>query len=258
LGRFNNVDLRDGFSWGGEERVLVAATDRTNIALALFLLDPATGEAAPAPGGLIPLSDVVDPYGVCLSKSADGVFTALATGTEGEIRQFSVREEGGQIVARESRRGEMGSITEGCVFDDRTGEVFLAQEEVGIWRLAAGAAVDAKVMLHPIDDKALVADVEGLTIHVQGEDGGFLVASSQGDSAYAVFALPDGRYVGRFVVVDGAVDGTSETDGLDATSRPLPGFPRGLLVIQDDEDDQGGQNFKLVDWADIAAALALE
>jgi 3-phytase len=191
-----------------------------------------------------------------MTFAADGGFTVLVTGTEGEVRQFLVREEGGQIAATETRRGEIGSITEGCVFDDRSGEVYLAQEEVGIWRLPADAAVDAKTLLHPIDNAALVADVEGLTIYVQGEAApSYLIASSQGDNAYAVFALPEGRYMGRFSVVDGAIDGTSDTDGIDVTSRPLPGYPRGLLVIQDDEDDKGGQNFKLVDWADVAVAL---
>jgi 3-phytase len=255
LGRFNNVDLRDGFPWGGEERVLVAATDRTNIALALFLLDPETGEVIPAPGGLLPL-DVEDPYGVCLYKAPDGRFMAHANSTDGAYRQFVVREVAGSIEAEEIRRGALASQTEGCVFDDRTGKLYIGEEGAGIWRMPADPANGSEpVLVHPIDNAALVADVEGLSIYAQGEDGGYLIASSQGDSAYAVFALPEERYVGRFAVADGDVDGTSETDGLDASSRPLPGYPRGLVVIQDDADDQGGQNYKLVDWADVAAAL---
>jgi 3-phytase len=258
VGRLNNVDLREGFRWGDGERVLVAATDRTNVALAVFLLDPATGEVAPAPGGLIPL-DVADPYGVCLHRTADGRFMAHANSTDGAYRQFVLREAGGAIEAAEVRRGALASQTEGCVFDDRTGQLYIGEEGAGIWRMPADPADgDAVTMVHPVDNAALVADVEGLSIYPEGENGGYLVASSQGDSAYAVFALPEHRYVGRFSVAEGATDEISGTDGLDATARAAPGFPRGLLAIQDDADDRGGQNFKLVDWADVAAALGLD
>jgi len=56
------------------------------------------------------------------------------------------------------------------------------------------------------------------------------------------------------------VDGTSETDGLDVTSAPLgAAYPAGLFVAQDglNTDPDERQNFKLVSWADIAAAMKL-
>ncbi len=258
-GRLNNVDLRDGFAWGNDERVLVVATDRTNTALAVFLLDPATGQVAAAPGGRVPL-DLGEPYGVCLTRTPEGIFMAAATGTEGEVRQLTLQAEAGGVVWRLVRRLELGSIAEGCVFDDRTGDLYIAEEEVGIWRLPADPAEgDVPVLVHPVDNDALVADVEGLAIYPEGAEGGWLVASSQGDSAFTLFALPEGRYVGRIRVRGGrGVDRVSETDGLEVTARPLPGYPRGLLVVQDGADDDGGRNFKLVDWAQVWAVLRLE
>ena len=65
-------------------------------------------------------------------------------------------------------------------------------------------------------------------------------------------------WIGRFVVRDGTVDGVSGTDGLDALGGAVgPDFPEGLVVVQDDINDQATQNFKYIDWRDIKAALAM-
>jgi hypothetical protein len=42
-----------------------------------------------------------------------------------------------------------------------------------------------------------------------------------------------------------------ETDSLDATSAPVPGFPAGLLVMM----NSGPRNFQLYDWASLARHL---
>ena len=50
----------------------------------------------------------------------------------------------------------------------------------------------------------------------------------------------------------GKTDDVAQTDGLDVTNeRTSPLFPRGLLVMQDGEN-AGRQNFKLFAWEDIA------
>ena len=53
------------------------------------------------------------------------------------------------------------------------------------------------------------------------------------------------------------IDETSDTDGIAATSTPLPGFPEGLLVVQDGDNPGGNQNFKLVSWTDVRRTLEL-
>ncbi len=50
----------------------------------------------------------------------------------------------------------------------------------------------------------------------------------------------------------------SGTDGIEATPRALGDrFPSGVFIAQDDEDDSGSQNFKLVPWQAITDALQL-
>jgi 3-phytase len=58
---------------------------------------------------------------------------------------------------------------------------------------------------------------------------------------------------------DGSVDAVTHTDGLHVSSAALPGYPRGIVIVQDDANPtpELDQNFKIADWADIEAALGL-
>ena len=64
------------------------------------------------------------------------------------------------------------------------------------------------------------------------------------------------------VTFDGGA--VANTDGLDVVAVPLgPDYPAGLLVVQDGFIRKPGkprqnQNFKLVSWHGVAAALALD
>jgi 3-phytase len=106
------------------------------------------------------------------------------------------------------------------------------------------------------DGKQLVMDAEGVAIAPIGATGGYVIVSSQGDNAYALYALEDDRYVGRFRIAAGAVGSTEETDGIALVVGDLgPAWPGGLFVAQDGQNGAQAQNFKLVAWADILAAL---
>ena len=238
---------------------IAVATDRTNNALAVFLIDPETRSLEAWP--VIPLTDFIDPYGACLYRSPTGALYAFATDKDpGTVVQLLLRYDGeGVISGEEVRRFATGSTTEGCVADDRTGRLYVAEENVAIWTI--GAEPDAGVELErfaDVDGETLVADVEGLSILDIGDAGGWLIASSQGDSAYAAYTLPEGNYAGRFRIADGAVDGASHTDGLEVHAAPLgQAYPQGLMIVQDDEEDTGGQNFKLVDLRTVLEELRL-
>ena len=153
----------------------------------------------------------------------------------------------------------IGSTTEGCVADDVTGDLYIAEEDVAIWKY--GAEPDAGRERTRVDGVGsgghLTADIEGLAIYYRGDGGGYLLASSQGSDAFVVYERGgDNAYVTTFAIDDGAVDGVSHTDGLDVTNAGLgTAFPDGLFVAQDDRNDGGNQNFKLVPWGAIARAV---
>ena len=104
----------------------------------------------------------------------------------------------------------------------------------------------------------VAADIEGMGIYTL-EDERYLVASNQGNSRFAVYALDDdNRLLGTFRVgINGArqIDGVSETDGLEVTSTALgPQFPDGLMVVQDGRNvmPTAPQNFKLISGSKLA------
>lgn len=263
-GLLNNVDVTEGLTVDGRPQVLFGASDRTpgKTGVSLYLFDPAgTGaDNGVRPWGAV-ATDVVEPYGFCFARIGADVH-AILIGHEGELRQFVVTVgPDGLPRSQEVRRAAIGSISEGCAADPETDAVYIAEENVGVWRYdlnpASGAA---RTLIQPIAPGVLVADAEGLTILKDGA-ARYLIGSSQGDSTFPVWRI-DGaapEYKGRFVVQDGnGVDGVTGTDGLDAHGGFVSArFPEGVVVIQDDVNDVGTQNFKYVDWRVIRAALGL-
>ena len=257
----NNVDLREGFPTSQGPRVLVAASDRgrRGAGAALFLLDPATLKLTF--WAAVPIS-LIEPYGLCLARRGDA-FLMIINGTDGQVRQLRVStRRNGKPLLTEERRFAVATQPEGCVADDARGRLYLGEEGRGVWRydLATGPASGELIAQAP--SAMLAPDVEGLALLDDGA-ATFLIASSQGDSAFAVWrvdgATPD--YQGRFsVVASGGIDAVTGTDGVAALGGRVGGFPEGLVVMQDDVDDGSTgarQNFKLVDWREVKRALGL-
>ncbi len=266
VGRTNNVDLRQGVRLGGRQRDIVAGSNRDARTLDLYEMNPETLQlesavAAPIATGLR------DPYGVCLYHSArSGKLYAFVNDVEtGEYRQWEIEPAGERLGARLVRTFTVGSQAEGCVADDETGALYVAEEDVGLWRYAAEPdAGESRRSIDTVSPGRLRADVEGLALYRGAEGSGFLIVSNQGADNYAVYRREgDNAFVGFFAIVANdalGIDGAAETDGLDVSSAALGGaFPQGLLVVQDGRNitPPERQNFKLVPWERIAAALQL-
>lgn len=260
-GKPNNVDLRPGFPTAEGGRVLVAASDRgrRGAGAALFLLDPDTLRLRF--WGAVPI-DLTEPYGLCLARRG-GAFLMIVNGTDGQVRQLQVSQgPDGRPFVTEERRFAVATQPEGCVADDARGRLYLGEEGRGVWRFDLGAGAAAGQLIAQAPSEMLRPDVEGLALLEEG-DTTWLVASSQGDSAFAVWRV-DGEaplYRGRFsVVAHGAIDGVTGADGVAAMGGRVGAFPEGLVVVQDDVDDGAAgarQNFKLVDWREVKRALGL-
>lgn len=248
-GRLNNVDLVDGGGMG----VIVVASDRNDpgaAVLRIYRLET----RAPA---LIPLGTVAggvgEAYGLALWLGPEGLH-AYSVLKSGAIEEVLIDLSGGSPVGRTLRRMQLASQAEGCVVDPRDGTLYVAEEAVGIWRFGRG--VMTGTLVAAVDGRFLAADVEGLALVTDGVEGGVLVASSQGDNAFAVFALPWVSPVGRFRVGVGAYGAVEETDGIEVRDGTFgPRFPGGLLVVQDGVNGARAQNFKLVDWGRVRRAL---
>ena len=260
-GRLNNVDLRYGFPLGGLRVALVTASVRITDRLAIYAIDPNTRllhdvAARPITVGLAA-------YGCCMYKSqSTGDVYFFVNSKTGEVEQWRLFDDGtGHVDAERVRAFDVGSEVEGCVADDQNGYFFISEENVGIWRY--GAEPDDHTPRLQVDRTGsgghLTADAEGLTLFYADATSGYLLASSQGDSTFAVYdrAAPH-QYRFSFRIGDNSalgVDAVSSTDGIDVTNLDLGGaFSDGLFVAQDNSNPGANQNFKLVPWSSIANA----
>lgn len=265
-GKMNNVDLRGGFKLGGETVTLVAASDRTHKAIALYTIDPRTRRLTSVADG-VQATGLSDPYGLCMYRDRKGGMFVFISDPDGLVRQWKLEAtKAGKVRAKMVRDVKFDTQTEGCVADDETGALYVAEEDAALWKLeAAPGSKKAPVAIARVgENPALKDDLEGVGLYAQAGGKGYLVLSSQGNNTYAVFRREGGNaYVGSFAVTaDGAsgVDGISETDGLDVTSASLgAGLEAGAFVAQDGRNisPPEHQNFKLVPWSAIAAKLKL-
>jgi 3-phytase len=256
-GKMNNVDLRYNFQIGGSARALVVATNRTDDTLEAYTVNPSTRLLEPA--GSIAAGITV--YGLCMYRSpATNDTYVFVNSQSGDVEQWKIVDGGaGTVTGTRVRTLDLGRIVEGCVADDELARFYIADEARGIWRYGAEPGDGATAVLVDATgaDGHLAADVEGLAIYYGSGGTGYLIASSQGEDAYAVYGRQgDNAYVGTFRIVDGAIDGTSDTDGIDVTNFNLgPAFPEGLFVAQDGSNAGANQNFKLVPWPSVARAF---
>ncbi len=267
-GRMNNVDIRDNFRLGDQSVSLVAASNRTNDGISLYRVDPATRRLVNVADGL-QTTGMVDPYGLCMYQSAQSGRTyVFVTDSEGPVRQWELVDAGnGHVRANRVRDIPFATQTEGCVADDATGVLYVAEEDIGLWRVGAepdAPATPASVITVAANE-ALKDDLEGIGLYDLGGGRGYLVLSSQGNNTYAVFRREgNNEYVGSFAVLADAargIDGSSETDGLEVLSANLGGpYSGGIFIAQDGRNiaPQENQNFKIVPWSAIAEALNLE
>lgn len=249
-GLLNNVDLAtlpDG-------RVIVVASDRNDLAnarLRLWRLDTVSARLEPL--GTV-LGGTGEGYGLCLHRSGERLL-AYSVLKDGSIHEVELGL-GATPTATNLRTMKLATQTEGCVVDPANGTLYVGEEGTGIWRFAPGSSQGE--LIAPIDNRYLVADVEGLALVHEG-DATLLIASSQGDNAFAVYTLPDATPLGRFRIAAGQHGSVEETDGIELAGGSFgPAYPEGLFVAQDGQNAPAAQNFKLVSWAAIKAALGIE
>jgi 3-phytase len=259
--RLNNVDLRSNVTVNGKDAVFVAASDRrdeTSAAIALFTLDTSAQKLLPLAS--LPVGNG-EAYGMCLwQRKTDGQLYAFLVLKDGRIDQVELNVSGATATGKVVRSMKLKTQSEGCVVDDRTGLLYVTEEDVGLWRFDADPSASMKAIeLGRANGKQLVADVEGIAIMPIGADAGYLIVSSQGDNAYAVYDLKSGAYRSRFGIGDGAIDGVQETDGLELVTGDFgPNYPGGLFVTQDGDNSPETQNFKFIAWADVMKVLKLD
>lgn len=302
-GRLNNAEIVYGFSVEDKVTDLVVASDRGLDTLAVLALRPNSD-------GEYRLSDITSPgvrpifsanqqeinagytaYGLATYTHQGKTMALVSQNSTTRVALLELHEEPAGTVGYSVKTnldfphdfaagdGRWSPCSdddadrpqfEGMVADITHNALYLAQEDVGIWRIALDAPEDRKqwqlfaraakfgvpyqrtwdeaeneyacTLLFDQDpglgDKHLREDLEGLTLYDAGDGKGYLLVSSQGDNSVAVYDRAGANtYLGSFRVDDGAVDGVSETDGMMVSNVALgKSFPSGLLVMHDGDN----------------------
>jgi 3-phytase len=246
-GRTNNIDaIRLSTN-----EFLLAASNRTERTLDLYRASLAEDRFEFV--GALPL-DLDDPYGLCMARLNDGRLVVNVGGTDGRNQLWSID---ATLAGRLLREFQLDSQTEGCVFDTIAQRLYIGEEAAGIWSFDPDSGERAQFASTTQD--LLVPDVEGLDIY-RNEDHAWLVVSSQGDDAFVIYPLTNNATPVKLRIAANhaaGIDGVSETDGLAVSRGALPGYPKGILVVQDGRNRAPAQpqNFKIVDWRAIEALL---
>ena len=137
-GFFGNVDIRTGVTLGSQTRDVVAVY---RAGLRLYTIDPETRRLSNiTDAGTGSISVPTGGEGLCLYRSAESGSTyAFVISRAGTIAQYLLGDEDadGLVDATRVRLWSLTSEAEACVADDETGDVYIAQEDVALWRYGA-------------------------------------------------------------------------------------------------------------------------
>lgn len=160
----------------------------------------------------------------------------------------------GQFSGRGQAPGVNGEI-EAIVVDDELGFVYYADERCGIRKWHADPDhPEASRELAVFGSDGYEGDREGLAIYAQPGGCGYIVSVDQmaGESRVHVYpregSAGNPHFHPRLAIVPTSAD---DTDGIEVVSTPLPGFPRGLLVMM----NSAPRNFLVISWEAVEARI---
>jgi 3-phytase len=274
IDRPNNVDVEYGFRHGAEAIDIAVTTERLKHRLRVFRIDPVKGTLVGI--GEVPVlvgqtGEAAEPMGIALYKrpSDSRIFAIVAPKTGGKsdyLWEYALTDSGsGRITGRLVRRfgtfsgigpvpDEEGEI-EAVAVDDELGYVYYADERFGIrkWHADPDHA-DAGRELAVIGQSSYMGDREGLAIITSPGGLGYLVSSDQieGGTILRVYRRsgPPDRPHEHGDALFSVETPADATDGVDATSAPLPGFPKGMVVMMNSEP----KNFLFFRWDQLEKA----
>jgi len=256
--RPNNVDTAYDVVLGGRKVDVAIVAERFAHRLRVYTLP----DMVAVDGGGIPVFEAErarDVMGVAAyTRSSDGALFALVSRsdrfapTQGYLHQYRLVDDGQGTLRGVFTRafGEWSGRKEieALSVDAVAARVYASDETFAVRVYAADPnAEDADDERARLGETGFARDHEGSAVLRRPGQVPLLFVSDQQAGELRVFAVPDGAtpsYHGRIRY------SAHETDGIDLTATPLPGFPGGLLVAMSDD-----RTYHFYDLDDLLRAL---
>src|SRR5688572_49130 len=261
-GEFDYVDVSYGDGAGADGGATVVAYDRKQRGLWALSIDPQTlaisaiSKSAFQTGGEV--------TGLCTYRSAVTGDQYAFAATHGLIEQWKFYVADGEVRGTLVRTIPIGIGAGYCATDSTSGSLYVAEETVGIWKVAAEPETEAERsavdLVAPFG--TLKEEVKGIAVYRVDAATAYLIATDAGDESYSVYDLAGHKLLGRFKATAAAgnaeLDAVGESEGIAATAYDFGGaYPSGLLAIFDESNEGEHGNAKLVRWSAIAEALKI-
>ncbi len=214
-------------------------------------------------GPAIKVFDGLAPVGLCAYHSRKtGQCYFFVTLREGKVEQHEllVTPEG-RFTSRLVRAFTLGGEVKSCIADDEMGFVYVAEDDVGIWRFPAEPQEkpEGKCVIR-VGENGLIPNAKGPAIYGAAGGRGYIIVVSQGPkgghTCVKVYQRDgDNAFVLSIEPSPVGFDRLDHTSGLAVTNQPtIPAFPQGVLALNDQINPNASEDFKLYSWSDIAEA----
>ncbi len=227
---------------------LVVASSTANNSVLVYEVTDA-GITQLATSGL----NVLSPGPVALSRNPDGGFE-LWVSTVLVIEHFAMNRVQAGVAFTQLTPITVPEVPSGLAVDDRRKRLYVAQPNLGVLTVDANGN---KAFLLSIDAGRLGTSVGGIDLFLAADGGTYVLTAASNEQQINVHSHGGSQTAFLTALQITTPDGGSGTlvtpKFLDVYERPTPGFPRGVLVVQDDALG----NYKLVSLGDVDSVLPL-
>lgn len=269
------VDVKAGFSLGGQTLDLAAVAEAGAALIRIYSIDRTSGQVTDITGFTDVFKDRTGdsavPVGVALYRRAsDNVGFVVVSPRSGPMTnylyQYRLDYVAGKVNLTYARRfGEFSTITtpgdadvKGILVDDAAGYLYYTDKSFGIRKyLADPDAPNADAELTVFGQSEFAGDRNGLALYEKADGSGYLLSVDQSASQGRVLLWSRAGVAGNpnsQPLLSTLNLNADYIDGIAVTSAPLGArYPSGLLVVS----NRSGKNFLYYDWQQIALALKI-
>jgi len=254
LNRPNNVDIAYGLNFNGKKTDIAVATERGINAIRIFSLP----DMKAIDGGGIPVfvnEKERAPMGIALyTRPSDGVIFAIVGRkfgpSETYLEQYELGDGQGKVSAKLVRKfGKFSGKKEieSIAVDNELGYIYYSDEQAGIRKYYADPSKGNQELAF-FGQGEYKEDNEGISIYKFGNGTGYILVSDQSANKFNVYPREGSQGNPHEHKRIASIDfSTSQSDGSDVTSTPLPGYPKGLFIGMSTDS-----TFQFYKWEDIA------